>query len=360
MFATPYASTFENPSGKSRSWVFTNNWARKDPVLNVDGSLKAYKITCLHPGCKVTYGNKDGSTGNIVKHLQDDHFLDNTVVNNPAFKQRQGPMDSIVLKGTKRTADPWSKKDFEDAYLKFLITSRSSFRLIKNPSLQHMLNLANGVPSKVFIQLPSDTTLSRKIADKFKELKNIIFDTLEGVPKVALTLDGWTDDYLKSFLGVTAHWIDERAFTSKNSQWSTFNAKHQHIPCLGHVINLAVQAFLGKNGLRATALKESVEHNDTDYKNDIEVLPAPDDFEETADEESDALVNTSTRASRNPNVDSKAEIADENEPRTPVTLLHTGISLDDTEIQAEHFDAEDGASMLCPLWTLRNGVIKLR
>ena len=35
-----------------------------------------------------------------------------------------------------------------------------------------------------------------------------------------------------------------------------FNAEHQHVPCLAHVLNLAIQAMLGKKGLDAVASEE--------------------------------------------------------------------------------------------------------
>ncbi|KAF9577130.1 hypothetical protein BGW38_007858, partial [Lunasporangiospora selenospora] len=137
-------------------------WAKREPILGADGTVNGFTITCLHPGCKVIYKNKDGSTGNIGRHLQDDHYLDANFINNSAFVPRQGPMDSMVVRGVKRSAEPWSKRDFEEAYLKFIITSKSSFRTIRNPSLQQLLNLANGAPSKAFVKLPSVNTLRRK------------------------------------------------------------------------------------------------------------------------------------------------------------------------------------------------------
>lgn len=35
--------------------------------------------------------------------------------------------------------------------------------------------------------------------------------------------------------------------------WKLFDASKQHVPCLAHVINLAVQAMLGKGGIEARA-----------------------------------------------------------------------------------------------------------
>jgi hypothetical protein len=59
----------------------------------------------------------DGSTGNILKHLQDDYFVDSTVIIGPDFKQHKDPMDYMVIREVKCTAEPWSKKEFTSSFL---------------------------------------------------------------------------------------------------------------------------------------------------------------------------------------------------------------------------------------------------
>lgn len=130
----------------------------------------------------------------------------------------------------------------------------------------------------------------------------MICSTLDHVSRVSLTMDGWTSPYQDEFLGVTCHWLDtpwtqqeliigfeptetshsaeclleslisivERfnlqkkihAITTDNasnmsktmmlleeytrgrSDWAPFDAKKQHVRCLGHILNLAVQEIL--------------------------------------------------------------------------------------------------------------------
>ncbi|KAF9913821.1 hypothetical protein FBU30_003023, partial [Linnemannia zychae] len=53
--------------------------------------------------------------------------------------------------------------------------------------------------------------------------------------------------------------------TKKNiSEWGLFDPQKQHVSCLAHVINLAVQALLGKGGLGA----ESPEDMESDVNDD--------------------------------------------------------------------------------------------
>ncbi|KAH7031997.1 hypothetical protein BKA57DRAFT_497559, partial [Linnemannia elongata] len=48
--------------------------------------------------------------------------------------------------------------------------------------------------------------------------------------------------------------MDFEAYSKQRSNaWRPFNALEQHVPCLVHVINLAVQAMFGKDGLGAEA-----------------------------------------------------------------------------------------------------------
>ncbi|KAG0195206.1 hypothetical protein BGX33_003958, partial [Mortierella sp. NVP41] len=57
------------------------------------------------------------------------------------------------------------------------------------------------------------------------------------------------------------------AYTHERSNdWRPFKASKQHVPCLAHVINLAVQALLGKGGLGAVAPSdaESMDVEDDD------------------------------------------------------------------------------------------------
>ncbi|KAF9149829.1 hypothetical protein DFQ26_001821, partial [Actinomortierella ambigua] len=41
--------------------------------------------------------------------------------------------------------------------------------------------------------------------------------------------------------------------TNANPEWLPFNAQDQHVPCIAHILNLAVQALLGVHGLGASA-----------------------------------------------------------------------------------------------------------
>ena len=43
----------------------------------------------------------------------------------------------------------------------------------------------------------------------YQEHKDLLRDDLALVPMVSFTLDGWTSPFQTSFLGITAHWIND-------------------------------------------------------------------------------------------------------------------------------------------------------
>ncbi|KAG0270801.1 hypothetical protein BGZ97_011428, partial [Linnemannia gamsii] len=77
-----------------------------------------------------------------------------------------------------------------------------------------------------------------------------------------------------------------------------FDAFKQHVPCLVHVINLAVQAMLGKGHLDSEAPKEA-ESMDVDDNDDSEGFVRTgimDEEEEEEDEEEDTALTSAADA----------------------------------------------------------------
>ncbi|KAF9272011.1 hypothetical protein BGZ74_005499, partial [Mortierella antarctica] len=64
-----------------------------------------------------------------------------------------------------------------------------------------------------------------------------------------------------------------------------FNAKKQHIACIGHVINLTVQEFLGKNGLCSQASEEPIINNIDDGTDDLFHIEFDDDTHGESDDD---------------------------------------------------------------------------
>src|ERR1700684_1913945 len=157
--------------------------------------------------------------------------------------------------------------------------------------------------------LPSATTIRTRLAYPVSEVEETLLQDLVPGSKIALSLDGWSSVTRWSFLGIIAHYIDkdwvlhERligfeslkeihsgevlaqvmnsvikkynlqgriiSITTDNASNNSTMLNHinrclaealdkdrflggkiQHIPCLSHIIQLALQALLGKIRLR--------------------------------------------------------------------------------------------------------------
>lgn len=61
----------------------------------------------------------------------------------------------------------------------------------------------------VATELPSRRTISRKLPDLVSKTKEAVRQQLKNCPNIAVTTDGWTDDFRKiSYITVTCHYFD--------------------------------------------------------------------------------------------------------------------------------------------------------
>jgi hypothetical protein len=171
------------------------------------------------------------------------------------------------------------------------------FAAIDYAELRSLFNLA-----KPGITLPSGHTVKRDIMKYFHELERRVGERLRNAPgRISVTVDAWTSPNTKAFLGITGHYIDDdcamqsltldfvpmpeehsgehmcgafvkaceqRGILDKLQGVTTDNASNmgaflgcleeaccergikfskdeQHVRCVSHVMNLAVQEFLG-------------------------------------------------------------------------------------------------------------------
>ncbi|KAG0311353.1 hypothetical protein BG000_006700, partial [Podila horticola] len=96
--------------------------------------------------------------------------------------------------------------------------------------------------------------------------------------------------------------MDFETYTrARPDEWSLFRASKQHVPCLAHVMNLAVQAMLGKGGLGAEAPADA-ESMDIEDDDDAEGLThisiAEEDDKDDEEDDSDKSVDNNASAKR--------------------------------------------------------------
>ena len=205
----------------------------------------------------------------------------------------------------------YGQKDFRHAITDFVVSAALPYTIVENKALQKMINIAAYAPH-LNMKLPSATTITRDIKDRFQVSKSQVKSILAQQHYLAYTADAWTSPWKMPILGITAHWIDEdwqyrsipigfeliegshtgenlaNAFLAVLSDWGIqdkpfyltmdnaknmdamanhmglflpediFNAKENRIPCVAHILNLAAQAILTEE-LKAPAVDTEVD-----------------------------------------------------------------------------------------------------
>lgn len=65
-------------------------------------------------------------------------------------------------------------------------------------------------------KIPSRNTIKNKLDMKFDYLSNIFKDKLKDINNISLTSDIWTDIQMKSYIGLTIHYLEGTKFKSGN------------------------------------------------------------------------------------------------------------------------------------------------
>ena len=301
------------------SWLIANKWASKLKDENDRVYWRCdYQIgqgICGHKN----YTDKKSSSKNMINHMEARHSVTEFTGVQGAIVAPRGAhtLDAYVRPAAPHT--PFTKEQFYCCVIDDLIATHAPYTAVERPSLQKLLYLAHSAPSLQHLSLPSDSTIKRYMTSYYDEVKAQIASVVVSLPYIAYTADGWTTSNMAhSFLGITAHWIDEEwrfrslvlgfepltgshtganladtmervlkdfdllkkpfFLTTDNASnmktmarelekkvgFAVFSATDNHIPCIGHVINLVVQEAIVK-GLKAEApeaeedLEEEVE-----------------------------------------------------------------------------------------------------
>lgn len=207
-------------------WAITNKWAERVDTPN------GIFIKCLFPGCKSKYETKSMTTSGINNHLFKIHRIHKESNPNDGSLSNQGPLDILFNSDSRpRIFDPTR---FDDLLVRFVVTTKQPFTIVKSPALQELLNHAT-MASISQVKLPSDDSMAAKVKPifsfyfssffttssiicnstvyqtkrKYGDIEQEVIALFEDIAKVSFTVDGWTSPFQDDFLGVTAHWIDK-------------------------------------------------------------------------------------------------------------------------------------------------------
>ncbi|GES96419.1 zinc finger BED domain-containing protein RICESLEEPER 2-like [Rhizophagus clarus] len=230
---------------------------------------------------------EDGSTSTLWKHFKGKH--------NELYLEINQITEALnKLEISQSLA--FTQESFRNDLVHWIIVDDQPFTVVQNIFFQKMIKRLN---SNAII--PSSDTIHNDIIKIFNDEKEFLKNKLQKLSgKISLTLDGWTSKNQISFLGITIHWItDDWKFNSTvldffhlegphsgeniasklfevlkefnllskilgistdnasnmdkmfnkfeyicNYEGIKFDADNQHVRCLAHIINLAVQNIL--------------------------------------------------------------------------------------------------------------------
>ena len=117
----------------------------------------------------------------------------------------QTSMDSFISHPKKYPTSDLRQKQLTDALVLFVGCDLIPFSVVDSPYFQGLLRAAD--PR---FQMPSRKHLvGTLLRDKFREMESDVMQRLEMTHNVCLTLDIWSSRQMRSYLGISAHYILE-------------------------------------------------------------------------------------------------------------------------------------------------------
>lgn len=115
-----------------------------------------------------------------------------------------------------------SQKTVDQAILRFIVQGLQPFSLVEKPSFQDLI-----VELQPRSAVMSRTTVRRKIDSATSKMKESLKNEMKEVPYIATTTDCWTARR-RSFIGVTAHWLDPCSFERRSAALACRQLRGSH------------------------------------------------------------------------------------------------------------------------------------
>ena len=266
-------------------------WEHYDRLPSRNGNKMA---KCRY--CPREYVLANSGTGNMWRHTRKVH---------PSMIGGQPGAES---------GDPmYTPQALREALVHWIVTRDQPFSEVDDPSFRKVLRML-----RPDAQVPSSDTARRDIVKRFGDEKRRARAVLQAAPgRLSFAVDAWTSPSMQAFLGITVHWIDAEwrlrgvlldipplsgrhtgenlcttfvgachgfgvlpkllAITTDSASNNdtflealetvclqgdvAFNRSSQHVRCIAHVINLAVQDFLRTLGAAALASEDAYDES---------------------------------------------------------------------------------------------------
>ncbi|XP_062305904.1 uncharacterized protein LOC134010055 [Osmerus eperlanus] len=216
----------EDEAGPSRECV--NPWPHLASLFKfseqVNDSFRFKCLLCLpKQNFITTYKNSSSNLRKHVKRRHETHLeeycqLTSTACKRPSeggtgFKAKQ-----LKLLETKQV----SQKTVDRAILRFIVQGLQPLSLLEKPSFQDLI-----VELQPRSAVMSRTTVRRKIDSATSKMKESLKKEMKKVPYIATTTNCWTARR-RSFIGVTAHWLDPCSFERRSAALACRQLRGSH------------------------------------------------------------------------------------------------------------------------------------
>ena len=294
------------PAGPStrprRAWHWQHGFEAKEiqSQKKVWVCRRCYEAKTRPVGQHWIYLDNAGLSG-ILGHLKRQHDL----VEAGKAEKSSGPLaEAFRRQATRSTADSeiyhrittaFNKTEFRKQLTRSFYRNDMPFVLLRDEAFRKTLGIANDIsPTGGFI--PSDSTMSRWIRNKFEESKSKVLDELSrSHGQIHVSFDMWTSKSQRCLCGIVVHFVDSegrmRSFllslpevlksysganiagcvlaivkeyqiqerigyfvtdnaTNNDSAIQSiaaslgFSAKYRRLRCVGHILNLVAQSIL--------------------------------------------------------------------------------------------------------------------
>ncbi len=209
------------------------NWKYKHYFSIVEVKGKNVYVTCnLCPGRK-SLSASVASNSNLMKHLTSSHAATKIVAKNAGDN-----VSSATKGGDGAMTSKQIKLDFSPPQT--LITQAELNKIISRYIVEDMLPLSTvesdsfraiiaKIPAREGVSPPCKNTFSKCIDAEYAKMNAELKKTFEHVEYISTTADIWTA-HNKSYLGVTAHWINPNSMEREKAALACrrFKGCHTH------------------------------------------------------------------------------------------------------------------------------------
>jgi hypothetical protein len=140
---------------RSWSWVFRNNWAERTETS------RGLAVRCLFPGCNQVYQTVTMTTSGINTHLKKRHRISAESGVNDGSRSKTGPLNALF--NSSLQPKDFNCRTFEDALVRFIVTTKQPFAIVKSNAFQELLDLVVLASTNSQVKLPADVTLADKV-----------------------------------------------------------------------------------------------------------------------------------------------------------------------------------------------------